>query len=138
MRTTHILVLLLLSTIQLTTVYSKVSQHTVVMEDGSEKTISLSTNLRGKRFPDKVLGAYLCGDKSIKSAQQIKDSGFNVIFASFFDISIQNGQMIIQPNKCCGIIKPYKLFQELSKLGVIILASSGGDGCQGAAPYGFE
>lgn len=72
-------------------VYSKTTYQTIHMEDGTDKNIPVGANLRGKKFPDKVLGAYLCDEKAIKSAKQVKDSGFNVIFASFFDISIQNG-----------------------------------------------
>jgi hypothetical protein len=46
--------------------------------------------------------------------------------------------MVIKPNKCCGITKPYQLLQDISELGIIVIASSGGDGCQGAPPSGFD
>jgi hypothetical protein len=74
----------------------------------------------------------------VTNAQQIADSGFNVIFSSFYDIAVESGKLVIKPNKCCGITKPYQLLKDISALGIIVIASSGGDGCQGAPPSGFD
>ena len=92
---------------------------------------------RANALPSTIIGGYIC-DSTFLTAQGIADAGFNVVFLSFFNVNVVGSTMTITENTCCGDSQPYELASQLIELGVIVMISSGGYGCQGTQPTGFE
>lgn len=84
-----------------------------------------------------MLGGYAC-DGNFLTAQKIIDAGFNVVFAAFFDVAIVDGKMDLIRNRCCNADNIHNIANELISKGVIVIASIGGDGCQGYPPSGLD